>query len=143
MLGAPTSLASIMVIGPHHAAVTHVGGSSEVGQREHMVRAKGSLRKCWSEFLCLGDYLAPPRQAGGFAPRDALGRHPSAGPRRWRTAGGPVAGAQLTYNTSNLLWCHFYFGISGLAASGLHNPRAFAVSNIANSVPMVRIPSTL
>jgi hypothetical protein len=39
MLGAPTSLASIMVIGPHHAAVTHVGNSSEVlGQREHMVR---------------------------------------------------------------------------------------------------------
>jgi hypothetical protein len=38
MLGAPTSLAGIMVIGPHHAAVTHVGDSSEVGQREHMVR---------------------------------------------------------------------------------------------------------
>jgi hypothetical protein len=52
-------------------------------------------RKCWSEFLCLGDYLAPPRQVGGFAPRGALGRHPSADPRRWRTAGGPVAGAQL------------------------------------------------
>ena len=47
MLGAPTSLASIMVIGPHHAAVTHVGGSSEVGQREHMVR-QGFTRKCWS-----------------------------------------------------------------------------------------------
>jgi hypothetical protein len=27
-----------MVIGPHHAAVTHAGGSSEVGQRERMVR---------------------------------------------------------------------------------------------------------
>jgi hypothetical protein len=43
MLGAPPThfsrqLAGIMVIGPHHAAVTHVGGSSEVGQREHMVR---------------------------------------------------------------------------------------------------------
>jgi hypothetical protein len=95
MLGAPTSLASIMVIGPHHAAVTHVGGSSEVGQREHMVR-QGPTRKCWSEFLCLGGYLAPPRQARGFAPRDALGRGPSAGP--WRPAGGPVAGAQLAYN---------------------------------------------
>mgnify|MGYP006155091983 CR=1 FL=1 len=104
MLGAPTSLASIMVIGPHHAAVTHVGDSSEVGQREHMVR-QGFTRKCWSEFLCLGDYLAPPRRVGGFVPRDALGRHPSPGPRRWRTAGGPVAGAQLTYNTSNLLGC--------------------------------------
>ena len=94
MLSAPTSLASIMVIGPHHAAVTHVGDSSEVGQREHMVRL-GVHRKCWSEFLCLGDYLAPPRRVGGFVPRDALGRHPSPGHRRWRTAGGPVAGAQM------------------------------------------------
>jgi hypothetical protein len=34
-------------------------------------------------------YLAPPRQVGGSDPRDALGRHPSAGPRRWRPAGGP------------------------------------------------------
>jgi hypothetical protein len=73
MLSAPTSLASIMVIGPHHAAVTHVGGSSEVGQREHMAR-QGFTRKCWSLFLCLGDYLAPPRQVGGFVPRDAFGR---------------------------------------------------------------------
>jgi hypothetical protein len=94
MLGAPTSLAGIMMIGPHHAAVTHAGGSSEVGQREHVVR-QGFARKCWSEFLCLGGYLAPLRQVGGFSPRDALGRHPSADPRRWRTAGGPVAGAQL------------------------------------------------
>jgi hypothetical protein len=93
-MGAPTSLASTVVIGPHHAAVTHVGDSSEVGQREHMVR-QGFTRKCWSEFLCLGDYLAPPRQVGGFAPRDALGRGPSADPRGWRPAGGPVAGAQL------------------------------------------------
>jgi hypothetical protein len=38
LLSAPTSLAGIMVIGSHHAAVTHVGESSEVGQREHMVR---------------------------------------------------------------------------------------------------------
>jgi hypothetical protein len=46
LLGAaPASLASIMVIGPHHAAVTYVGGSSEVGQREHMVRL-GIHRKC-------------------------------------------------------------------------------------------------
>jgi hypothetical protein len=102
MLSAPTSLASIMVVGPHHAAVTHVGDSTKVGQREHMVR-QGFTRKCWSEFLCIGGrYLAPPRQVGGFVPRDELGRRPSTGPRRWRTAGGPVAGAQLTYNTSSL-----------------------------------------
>jgi hypothetical protein len=59
MLSASTSLASIMVIGLYHAAVTHVGDSSEVGQREHMVR-QGFTRKCWSEFLCLGDYPAAP-----------------------------------------------------------------------------------
>jgi hypothetical protein len=96
LLGAPTSLASTVVVaGPHHAAVTHVGDSPEVGQREHMVRL-GIHRKCWSEFLCLGDYLAPPRQAGRRAPRDAaLGRHPSADPRRWHPAGGAVAGAGL------------------------------------------------
>jgi hypothetical protein len=41
-------------------------------------------------------YLArPPRQVGGRDPRDALGRHPSAGPHRWRPASGPVAGANL------------------------------------------------
>jgi hypothetical protein len=65
MLSAPTSLASIMMTGPHHAAVIHVGDSSEVGQREHMVR-QGFTRTCWSEFLCLGDQLAPSRQVGGF-----------------------------------------------------------------------------
>jgi hypothetical protein len=85
LLGAPTSLAGIMVIGPHHAAVTNAGDSTEVGQREHMVRL-GIHRKCWSEFLCLGDYLAPPRQVGGCAPRDALDRRPSA------DAGAPPAG---------------------------------------------------
>jgi hypothetical protein len=38
-----------------------------------------------------------PRRAklGRRAPRDALGQHPSADPRRWRPAGGPVAGAGL------------------------------------------------
>jgi hypothetical protein len=83
-----------MVIDPHHAAVTHVGDSSEVGQREQHMGRQGFTAKCWSEFLCLGGYLAPPRQVGGCAPRDALGRHPSADPHRWRPAGGPVAGAQ-------------------------------------------------
>jgi hypothetical protein len=45
MLSAPTSLSGIMVIGPHHAAVTHVGDSSEVGQREHMVRGSARVHK--------------------------------------------------------------------------------------------------
>jgi hypothetical protein len=62
MLSAPTSLAGIMTTGPHHAAAMHVGDSSEVGQREHMVR-QGLAGKCWSGFLCLGGYPAPPRPA--------------------------------------------------------------------------------
>jgi hypothetical protein len=96
-----------MVIGPHHAAVTHVGHSSEVGQREHMVRL-GIHRKCWSEFMCLGDYLAQPRQVGGRAQRDAPDRHPSADPRRWHPAGGPAAGAQLGIEPidAKRLWYH-------------------------------------
>jgi hypothetical protein len=101
LLGAPASLASTMVIGLHHAAVIHVGGSSEVGQREqqHMVRL-GIHRKCWPEFLCLGGYLAPPRQVGGCAPPDALSRHPSPDRHRWRPAGGPpvLEGAQSQAN---------------------------------------------
>jgi hypothetical protein len=56
LLGAPTSLASIIVVvvGPHHPAATghwwpshtlEVASESEVGQREHMVRP-GIHRKC-------------------------------------------------------------------------------------------------
>ena len=52
LLSATTFLASIMVIGPHHAAVTHVVDSSEVGQREHMVRP-GILAMCTTKFQLL------------------------------------------------------------------------------------------
>jgi hypothetical protein len=47
----------------------------------------------WGVYL----FAIPPRRAkpGGRDPRDALGRHPSSDPRRWRPAGGPVAGAQM------------------------------------------------
>jgi hypothetical protein len=129
-----------MVIGPHHAAVTHAGGSSEgVGQREHMVRL-GIHRKCWSEFLCLGGYLAPPRQVGGCAPRDALGRHPSAVPRRWRPAGGPVAGAQLGIDPLD----HQTNVISRLLLLILHTALSFySHSNIPNLVPTNQILSAL
>jgi hypothetical protein len=50
-------------------------------------------------FIC---YLAPPRRVGGRDPRDALGRHPSADPLRWRPASGPVAGARLGIIAGNL-----------------------------------------
>jgi hypothetical protein len=103
-----------MVIGPHHATVTHVGDSSEVGQREHahgfgwVFTESAGLSFC----VCLGDYLAPPRQVcvcvWGGAPWDALGRHPSVDPRSWRPAGGPVVGAQLGIEPldAKRLWHH-------------------------------------
>jgi hypothetical protein len=95
--------------GARRGCVTHAGDSSEVGQREHMVRL-GIHRKCWSKFLCLGGYLALLRQVGGGrSPRDALGRHPSADPCRWHLAGGPVAGAQqlgIESLDAKRLWHH-------------------------------------
>jgi hypothetical protein len=39
---------------------------------------------------------------GGVGPRDALGRHPPADPRRWRPASGPVAGPQIGIIAGNL-----------------------------------------
>jgi hypothetical protein len=89
MLGAPTSLASIMAIGPHHAAVTHVGGSSEVAWASGSAWfGKGSQKSAGLSFCVL--VAISPRRAklGGFAPRDALGRRPSADP----AAGAPPAG---------------------------------------------------
>jgi hypothetical protein len=127
LLGAPTSIASTMVIGPHHAAVTHAGDSSEVGQREHMIRL-GIRRKFWSEFLCLGGYLAPPRQVGwgvggGGGRRDALGRHPSAGPRpRGRSWFGSLpSNGQCGINTP--LWLTIALAGHRLVSAGpeLHN----------------------
>jgi hypothetical protein len=85
-LPSPTPWWSVRTTPP---CVTHAGNSSEVGQREHMVRL-GIHRKCWwSEFLCLGGYLAPLRQVGVCAPRDALGRPP---PPPTPAAGAPPAG---------------------------------------------------
>jgi hypothetical protein len=89
LLGAPTSLASIMVIGPHHAAVKYVGGGSESGQREHMVR-QDIHREVLVWVLCLGA-ISPRRAKLGGVPR---------GMRSAETlppipVGGPVAGAQL------------------------------------------------
>jgi hypothetical protein len=107
LLGArPTSLASIMVIGPHHATATHAGGSSEVGhQRDHMVRQgllphREVLAGLSSPVSWWLSRSATPSWLGGRSPRGAPGRHPSADPRRWRPAGGPagpwpLAGAGL------------------------------------------------
>jgi hypothetical protein len=85
LLGAPTSL-----VRPHHAAVTHV---AEVAPKW----ASGSTWFGWVftesaglSFCVLVAISPPPRQVGGRAPRDALGRHPSADPRR--RAGAPPAG---------------------------------------------------
>jgi hypothetical protein len=83
MLGAPTSLASTMALGPNHApAATHAGRRSfEAGQREHVVW-QGITAGSWSEFLCLGDYLAPPRQESSGASPAGCARpvHPRRSP---------------------------------------------------------------
>jgi hypothetical protein len=124
MLSAPTSLASIMVIGPHHAAASH---TSEIAPKWASGSTpwfgKGSQESAGLSFCVLltiyiepetqlerigsacglgasptPDLLrpaAPSKQVGGFVPRDALGRYLSADPRRWPPAGGPVAGARL------------------------------------------------
>jgi hypothetical protein len=107
-----------------------------------MVRL-GIHRKCWSEFLCLGGYLAPPRQVGGYAPRNALGRHPSADPRRWRPAGGPVAGAQLDIIASDLRviyhTCHMRLSRRLLAVVLLNIQASFTVfSNMLVGVRLWR-----
>jgi hypothetical protein len=94
MLGAPASLSSIMVVGPqHHAAATRVGDSSEVGQREHMVR-QGFTGKCWSEFLCALVAIsnldpAAPSGGGGLLPR---GMRSVDTPPPTPAAGAPPAG---------------------------------------------------
>jgi hypothetical protein len=115
LLGAPTSLASNVVIGPHYAAVTHVGDSSEVGQREHIHGSAGYSQKVmvWVSvsWWLVAPYLAPPRQVGGGVPGGMrsvdtpppLRRPP---PRRWRPAGGPVAGAQSAKIVVNQVGCN-------------------------------------
>jgi hypothetical protein len=61
-----------MMIGPHHAAVTHAGGSSEVGQREQqptwfgwVFTESAGLSSCVLVTTHLG---APPRQVGAVWP---------------------------------------------------------------------------
>jgi hypothetical protein len=98
VLGAPTSLASIMVVGPHHAAALSAY-TSEIAPKWASGSTwfgKGSQESAGLSF-CVLVAISPRRANLGGLPRGmrALGRHPPADPRRWRTAGGPVAGAQL------------------------------------------------
>jgi hypothetical protein len=88
MFGAPTSLASIMVIGPHHAAVTHVGGSSEVGQREHMVRQGGSQESAGLSSCVLVDISPRRAKLGGLS----RGMRSVGTPPPISAAGAPPAG---------------------------------------------------
>jgi hypothetical protein len=60
------------VVGCSHFSRQHYGGRSAPRRRHSHTSeiapkwASGST--CWSEFLCLGGYLAPPRQVGGVCP---------------------------------------------------------------------------
>jgi hypothetical protein len=97
------------------------------GQREHMVR-QGLTGRCWSELLCLGCYLAPPRQVGGGLPRGM--RSADTSPPT-PAAGAPPAGPwqepnwvyyAVTWCGCRSTMCHAF--ISRLAASNLHDPRS-------------------
>jgi hypothetical protein len=94
MLGAPTSLASIMVIG------SHGGDSSEVGQQEHMVR-QGFTRKDLQESAGLSSCVLAtisPRRAklggrvfpAGCARPAPLRRPPPLAPRRRARGRSPI-----------------------------------------------------
>jgi hypothetical protein len=76
-----------MVIGPHHAAVTHVGDSSEVRQREHMVR-QGFTRSAGLSF-CFLVAISPRRAKLGDFPR---GMRSADTPPPTPAAGAPPAG---------------------------------------------------
>jgi hypothetical protein len=111
LLSAPTSsLASILVIGPHHGAATHVG--AEVAPKW------GVSRSTWSGWVftesgglssCVLVTISPrrPRQVGpGACPAGGARSTPPPPPRdphRWRTTGGAVAGAQLGTLCGNLV----------------------------------------
>ena len=58
-------------------------------------------------------------------------------------AGAPPAGPWQEPNWRIIRWMPNCLASSRLAARNLHNPRAFAVSNTANSVPTARILTTL
>jgi hypothetical protein len=93
LLGAPNSLASTIVVGPHHAAVTHLGDSSEgsgpAGAACSIWFGKGSQESAGLSSCVL--VAISPRRAKwwGVPPRDALGRHP---PPPTPAAGAPPAG---------------------------------------------------
>ena len=89
MHGGP-SLASIMVISPHHAAVTHVGDSSEVGQREHIHGSARVHKKVLVLSFCVLVAISPRRaKPGGLGPR---GMRSAGTPPPAPAAGAPPAG---------------------------------------------------
>jgi hypothetical protein len=90
MLGAPTSLASIMVVGPHHgAAVIHVGGSSGCGPAgAHGWFGKGSQESAGLSF-CVLVAISPRRAKWGVLSR---GMRSVDTPPPTPAAGAPPAG---------------------------------------------------
>jgi hypothetical protein len=100
MLSAPASLASIMVVGPHHAAVTHAGGSSSEAPKWASGSTwfgKGSQESAGLRFCVLVAISRRRAKSEGLprGVRSAGTRPPPAPAAGRRTAGGPVAGAQL------------------------------------------------
>jgi hypothetical protein len=108
LLGAPTSLARIMVIGPHH--VTPPSHTPEIAPKwasGSTMFGKGSQESAGLSF-CVLVAISPRRaELGGLSRgmRRSVDTPPPtpAPPAAGPVAGPRVAGAQLTYNTRNLL----------------------------------------
>ena len=88
MLGAPTSLASIMVIGPHHAAVIHVGAVAPKWASGSTWFGKGSQESAGLSF-CVLVAISPRRAKPGGLPR---GMRSADTPPPAPAAGAPPAG---------------------------------------------------
>jgi hypothetical protein len=104
---------------------------------------KGSQGSAGPEFLCLGDYLSPPRQVWGFAPR---GMRSADAPPPTPAAGAPPAGPwqEPDLPRSSLTMCDLLWKRAQLAADSPtgHRPRckreAFAESHVGRLTVRVR-----
>jgi hypothetical protein len=96
LLGAPTSLAGIMVIDPHHAAATHTRRCSSEPKRASGSTWFGKVSQLEVGLSsCVLVAISPRRGELGGGPRGrrmrAPGRNPSAGPRPPLSAVAPPA----------------------------------------------------
>jgi hypothetical protein len=94
LLGAPTSLAIIMAIGPHHAAVTRIGPAGAHGSAGYSRGASAGLSFCVLVAIlsCLPRPAAPSGGGGVPAPPARGVRPADTPPPTPPAAGAPPAG---------------------------------------------------